>query len=62
MGKRYTFNLIFSLDEIKWAPAVGDWVDGNKANDAEIKDPEKVEKVGDTTIQADDKTTTDEQC
>lgn len=50
MGKRYTFNLIFSLDEIKWAPAVGDWVDGNKANDAEIKDPEKVEKVGDTTI------------
>lgn len=62
MGKRYTFNLIFSLDEIKWAPAVGDWVDGNKANDAEIKDPEEVEKVGDTTIQADDKTTTDEQC
>lgn len=25
IGKRYTFNLIFSLDEIKWAPAVGDW-------------------------------------
>lgn len=25
MGKRYTFNLIFSLDEINWAPAVGDW-------------------------------------
>lgn len=29
MGKRYTFNLIFSLDEIKWAPAVGDWENGN---------------------------------
>lgn len=27
IGKRYTFNLIFSLDEIKWAPAVGDWKD-----------------------------------
>ena len=27
IGKRYTFNLIFSLDEIKWAPAVGDWED-----------------------------------
>lgn len=44
MGKKYTFNLIFSLDEINWAPAVGDWVDGNKANDVEIKDPEKVEQ------------------
>lgn len=62
MGKRYTFNLIFSLDEIKWAPAVGDWVDGNKANDVEIKDPEKVETVVDTPIQADGDTTTDEQC
>ena len=40
MGKKYTFNLIFSLDEINWAPAVGDWEDGNKANDAEIKDPD----------------------
>lgn len=27
VGKRYTFNLIFSLDEIRWAPAVGDWED-----------------------------------
>lgn len=27
IGKRYTFNLIFSLDEIKWAPGVGDWED-----------------------------------
>ena len=30
MGKRYTFNLIFSLDEIKWAPAVGDWENETK--------------------------------
>lgn len=30
IGKRYTFNLIFSLDEIKWAPAVGDWEDETK--------------------------------
>ncbi len=62
MGKRYTFNLIFSLDEINWAPAVGDWVDGNKANDVEIKDPENVKTVVDTPIQADGDTTTDEQC
>lgn len=27
IGKRYTFNLIFSLDEIHYAPAVGDWED-----------------------------------
>lgn len=25
VGKKYTFNLIFSLDEITWAPAVEDW-------------------------------------
>lgn len=25
MGKKYTFNLIFSLKEITWAPAVQDW-------------------------------------
>lgn len=61
MGKRYTFNLIFSLDEINWAPAVGDWEDGNNSKDVEIKDPEKVEKVGDTTIKADGYTTSDEQ-
>lgn len=47
IGKRYTFNLIFSLDEIKWAPAVGDWEDVENTNGYEIKDPEKVEKVGD---------------
>lgn len=60
MGKRYTFNLIFSLDEINWAPAVGDWEDGNNSKDVEIKDPEKVEKVGDTTIKANDDRETNE--
>ena len=30
IGKRYTFNLIFSLDEIKWAPGVGNWEDETK--------------------------------
>lgn len=62
VGKRYTFNLMFSLNEIHYAPAVGDWEDVENTNGYEIKNPEKVEKVGDTTIQADDKTTTDEQC
>lgn len=28
MGKKYTINLMFTLDEILWAPAVEDWVDG----------------------------------
>lgn len=41
IGKRYTFNLIFSLDEINWAPAVGDWEDVENANGYEIKDPDK---------------------
>lgn len=36
MGKRYTFNLIFSLDEIKWAPAVGDWEDGNNSKEIPV--------------------------
>lgn len=62
VGKKYTFNLSFSLNEINYAPAVGDWENVENANGYEIKDPEKVEKVGDTTIQADDDTTTDEQC
>lgn len=60
VGKRYTFNLIFSLDEINWAPAVGEWEDGNNSKDVEIKDPEKVEKVGDTTIKANDGHETEE--
>ncbi len=36
MGKKYTFNLIFSLTEITWAPAVEDWVDGTTAADQQI--------------------------
>lgn len=47
VGKRYTFNLMFSLNEIHYAPAVGDWEDVENPNGYEIKDPEKVEKVGD---------------
>lgn len=57
MGKRYTFNLIFSLDEIKWAPAVGDWENETKNIDVvagEVK-PEEI------SIPADGDTTTDEQ-
>ena len=41
VGKRYTFNLIFSLDEINWAPAVGDWEDVENTNGYEIKDSDK---------------------
>lgn len=41
MGKKYTFNLSFSLDEINWAPAVGDWEDVENTNGYEIKDPDK---------------------
>ena len=33
VGKKYTFNLIFSLNEITWAPAVQDWEDGTTAAD-----------------------------
>lgn len=53
VGKRYTFNLIFSLDEIKWAPAVGDWEDVENANGYEIKDP-------DTNLKANDENETEE--
>lgn len=31
MGKRYTINLTFKLDEILWAPAVEDWTDATAA-------------------------------
>ena len=58
IGKRYTFNLIFSLDEIKWAPAVGDWED-------EIKNIDVVTgevNPADGSISVDGNTTTDEQC
>lgn len=57
MGKKYTFNLSFSLDEINWAPAVGDWENETKNIDVvtgEVK-PE------DSSIPADGDTTTDEQ-
>jgi len=47
MGKRYTFNLIFSLDEIKWAPGVGDWEDETKNIDIETGNSIPVE--GNTT-------------
>ena len=53
IGKRYTFNLMFSLNEINWAPAVGDWEDVENANGYEIKDP-------DTNIKADDNHETNE--
>lgn len=36
IGKRYTFNLIFSLDEINWAPAVGDWEDVNNSKEIHV--------------------------
>lgn len=57
MGKKYTFNLSFSLDEINWAPAVGDWENETKNIDVvtgEVK-PEEI------SIPADGDTTTDEQ-
>ena len=47
MGKRYTFNLIFSLDEIKWAPGVGDWENETKNIDIETGNSIPVE--GNTT-------------
>lgn len=31
MGKKYTINLTFKLDEILWAPAVEDWTNGTTA-------------------------------
>lgn len=53
IGKRYTFNLIFSLDEIKWAPGVGDWEDETKNIDVvtgEVKPADgSVSAGGDTT-------------
>lgn len=36
VGKKYTFNLSFSLDEIKWAPAVGDWENGNNSKEIPV--------------------------
>ena len=57
IGKRYTFNLIFSLDEIRWAPGVGDWED-------EIKNIDVVTgevKPANGSISADGDTTTNDQ-
>lgn len=47
IGKRYTFNLIFSLDEIKWAPGVGDWEDETKNIDVVTGEVKPAD--GDTT-------------
>ena len=47
IGKRYTFNLIFSLDEIKWAPAVGDWE--NETKDIDIVTGKPIPAEGNTT-------------
>lgn len=47
MGKRYTFNLIFSLDEIKWAPAVGDWE--NEIKNIDIETGNSIPAEGNTT-------------
>lgn len=57
IGKRYTFNLMFSLNEINWAPAVGDW-------ENEIKNIDVVTgevKPADGSISADGDTTTNDQ-
>lgn len=51
IGKRYTFNLIFSLNEINWAPAVGDWENEIKNIDIETGN----------SIPVESNTTTDEQ-
>ena len=37
MGKRYIFNLTFSLDEILWAPAVEPWVDVTSGTTVDVK-------------------------
>lgn len=57
IGKRYTFNLIFSLDEIKWAPAVGDWENETKNIDVVTGEV----KPADGSISAGGDTTTNEQ-
>ena len=57
IGKRYTFNLIFSLDEIKWAPAVGDWEDETKNIDVVTGEV----KPADGSISAGGDTTTNDQ-
>ena len=51
IGKRYTFNLMFSINEINWAPAVGDL-------ENEIK---KIDIETGNSIPVESNTTTDEQ-
>ena len=36
MGKKYTINLTFTLNEILWAPAVQDWETVTNTNEIEI--------------------------
>lgn len=38
VGKKYIFNLIFSLDEITWAPAVEEWESVTKEIDIKYRD------------------------
>lgn len=57
MGKRYTFNLIFSLDEIHYAPAVGDWENETKNIDVVTGEV----KPANGSISADGDTTTNDQ-
>ena len=57
MGKKYTFNLSFSLDEINWAPGVDDWENETKNIDVVAGEV----KPADGSIPADGDTTTDEQ-
>lgn len=47
IGKRYTFNLMFSLNEINWAPAVGDWE--NEIKNIDIKTGNSIPVNGNTT-------------
>lgn len=57
MGKKYTFNLSFSLDEINWTPGVDDWE--NETKNIDIVAGEV--KPADSSIPVDGETTTDEQ-
>lgn len=57
VGKKYTFNLSFSLDEINWAPGVDDWENETKNIDVVAGEV----KPADSSIPADGDTTTDEQ-
>lgn len=57
MGKKYTFNLSFSLNEINYAPAVGDWENETKNIDVVTGEV----KPADSSIPADGDATTDEQ-